>query len=78
MALVPVDRKCIAVTKTFEINSKQHGKRVFWPGEPFVVAQDQFEWFKANHPGYVLNLTPKLLTPIEALIPFTFSEDPNG
>jgi hypothetical protein len=72
MALVPVDRKCIAVTKTFEILSKYNGKRVFYPGEPFIVLPDQFEWFKANHAGYVLNLTPRLLTPIEALVPITF------
>lgn len=75
MALVPVDRKVIAVTKQFEIYHKQRGKRVFFPGEPFIVAPDQFEWLKANHAGCVLNLTPRLLTPIEALVPFTFAQE---
>lgn len=70
----PIDRKVIAVTKTFEITSSRSGKRVFFPGEPFIVAPDQFEWFRANHAGYVLDLTPRLLTPLEALLPFAFGD----
>lgn len=70
-----IDKKVICVTKTFEIVSSRHGKRVFFKGEPFIVAPDQFEWFKANHAGYVLDLTPRLLAPLEVLVPHIFSED---
>lgn len=70
----PIDRKVIAVLKRFDIRSR-HGLRVFYPGEPFAVAKDQFEWFMESQRHNILNLTPRLLTPIEALVPFLFGDD---
>lgn len=65
-------KKVIAVTKTFEIVSATKGRRVFFVGEPFIVLEDQYEWFKREHAGYILNLTQAPPSPVAQCVQQAF------